>query len=121
MTALWPLKEALFTAYDRALRQRNRLLKEWEGPGTPQGMDAWDEALVTAGAALVRARTEAVSHVAPFAAEEFKALAGYDLIAAYAPNVTSADPGAATEGVEDAFRARISERRHDELARRTSI
>ena len=32
--ALWPLKEGLFPAYDRALRQRNRLLKEWDGPGT---------------------------------------------------------------------------------------
>ena len=35
VTALWPLKEGLFTAYDRALRQRNRLLKEWEGSGEP--------------------------------------------------------------------------------------
>ena len=40
--ALWPLKEGLFTAYDRSLRQRNRLLKEWEGSGTPPGMEAWD-------------------------------------------------------------------------------
>jgi len=117
VTALWPLKEALFTAYDRALRQRNRLLKEWDGPGTPPGMEAWDDALVTAGAALVRIRTEAVERLAPFAAEEFKALAGYDLITSYTPNVTADGP----EGVEEAFRARLLERRHDELQRRTSL
>jgi DNA replication and repair protein RecF len=117
VTALWPLKEALFTAYDRALRQRNRLLKEWDGSGSPPGMDAWDEALVTAGAALIRTRTDAVACLAPFASEEFKALAGYDLIVTYAPNVTATAP----EGLEDAFRARISERRHDELQRRTSL
>jgi DNA replication and repair protein RecF len=117
VTALWPLKEALFTAYDRALRQRNRLFKEWDGPGVPPGMEAWDEALTTAGAALVRARTEAVDRLAPFASEEFKALAGYDLITAYAANVTAADP----DGVEDAFRARIADRRADELQRRTSL
>jgi DNA replication and repair protein RecF len=117
VTALWPLKEALFTAYDRALRQRNRLLKEWEGPGIPSGMDAWDEALVTAGAALIRARTEAVERLTPFASEEFKALAGYELIATYAPNVTAPAP----DDVEDAFRARIAERRQDELQRRTSL
>jgi DNA replication and repair protein RecF len=117
VTALWPLKEALFTAYDRALRQRNRLLKEWDGPGIPSGMDAWDDALVTAGTALIRTRTEAMESLAPYASEEFKALAGYDLIVTYAPNVTAEDP----EGVEDAFRARIAERRHDELQRRTSL
>ena len=33
LVALWPAKESLFTAYDRALRQRNRLLKEWDRPG----------------------------------------------------------------------------------------
>ena len=33
--ALWPLKEGAGPAYDRALRQRNRLLKEWDGRGGP--------------------------------------------------------------------------------------
>ena len=46
LTALWPLKEGLLTAYDRTLRQRNRLLKEWDGPGAPAGMEAWDEELI---------------------------------------------------------------------------
>ena len=46
VTALWPLKEGVFTAYDRALRQRNRLLKEWEGAGEPPGLAAWDEELI---------------------------------------------------------------------------
>ena len=35
VVALWPLKESLLTGYDRALRQRNRLLKEWDRPGVP--------------------------------------------------------------------------------------
>ena len=29
VVALWPLKESLIIAYDRALRQRDRLVKEW--------------------------------------------------------------------------------------------
>ena len=117
LTTLWPLKEALLTAYDRALRQRNRLFKEWDGPGIPPGIDVWDEALVTAGAALIRARTEAMQRLSPFASEEFKALAGYDLLTMYMANITAPEP----EGVEDAFRARIAERRNDELQRRTSL
>jgi DNA replication and repair protein RecF len=113
--ALWPLKESLLTGYDRALRQRNRLLKEWDRPGVPAGMEAWDAELVHAGAALTEARSAAVSQLALPASEEFEALAGYGLACTYSPNVSSDDD------LEGAFRARIEERRHDELARRTSL
>ena len=113
--ALWPLKESLITAYDRVLRQRNRLLKEWDRPGEPAELEAWDAELIEAGAALVRARAEAIELVAPHASEEFDALAGYGLLCAYAPNLW------AEQDLEGAYRSRIAERRHDELVRRTSL
>jgi DNA replication and repair protein RecF len=115
VTALWPLKESLFSAYDRALRQRNRLLKEWEGSGTPAGIEAWDQELVSAGAALIRARADAVGRLAAPAGEEFAHLAGYELACTYAPNV--ADEG----DLEGAFHARIDARRADEVVRRTTL
>ena len=37
VVAPWPLKESRIIAYDRALRQRDRLLKEWDRPGVPAG------------------------------------------------------------------------------------
>ena len=115
VTALWPVRESLFAAYDRALRQRNRLLKEWDGRGVPDGMDAWDEELVAAGSALTKARAEAVQRLAPDAGEEFTHLAGYGLACLYRPNVwDDAD-------LEGAMRARLQERRADELQRRTSL
>lgn len=113
--ALWPLKEALFTAYDRALRQRNRLLKEWDRPGVPAGMEAWDEELIAAGSALIRARADAVERLAPCASDEFVHLAGYELACMYRPNVWDAGD------LEGTYRARITERRADELQRRTSL
>jgi DNA replication and repair protein RecF len=115
VTGLWPAKESLFAAYDRALRQRNRLLKEWDAPGAPPGIDAWDEELIQAGAALVRARHDAIDRLAPHAAADFGHLAGYELSVRYQPNVWS------DADLESAFRARIAERRGDELARRTSL
>jgi DNA replication and repair protein RecF len=115
VTALWPLKEGLFSAYDRALRQRNRLLKEWEGSGEPAGLDAWDEELVHAGVALVQTRAEAVELLAPHAAEEFGHVAGYELVCTYAPNVWD------ETDLDAAFHAKIVERRHDEMQRRTTL
>jgi DNA replication and repair protein RecF len=117
LTALWPLKEGLLTTYDRTLRQRNRLLKEWTGPGAPPGLEAWDEELIAAGVALTQARHDAVERLAPHAAEEFATLAGYELLVGYQPNVW---PDAGGD-LEQAFRTRIAERRGDELARRTSL
>jgi DNA replication and repair protein RecF len=115
LVALAPPKESLLTAYDRALRQRNRLLKEWDRPGVPAGIEAWDEELVQAGAALTRARADAVRALAPHASAEFSWLAGYELACDYAPNVD------ATGDVEERFRERIAERRGDELQRRTTL
>lgn len=112
--SLWPLKESAMTAYDRTLRQRNRLIKEWEGRGAPPGLDAWDAELVQNGSALIRLRTDASERLAPPASEEYRHLAGYDLAVAYAPNVTG-------EPLEDAFEQRLAERRADELVRRTTL
>ena len=121
LIALWPLKESLLTAYDRALRQRNRLLKEWDRPGVPAGIEAWDEELVQAGAAVIRARADAVGALAPHASAAFLWLAGYELACDYAPNLAVPSADADAGSVEEAFRARIAERRSDELQRRTTL
>jgi DNA replication and repair protein RecF len=113
--ALWPLRDGLTTAYERALRQRNRLLKEWEGRGAPSELEAWDEELVRTGVPLMDARAEAIDRLSKDASSEFEVLAGYELVVEYAPNVSA--PGTR----EDAFRAQLAGRRADELVRRTSL
>jgi DNA replication and repair protein RecF len=112
--ALWPLRESAITAYDRALRQRNRLLKDWDGRGAPPGLEAWDAEIVEAGSALIRLRAEAAARLGPTAEEEYRHLAGYGLACAYAPSVSG-------EPLEEAFTKRLEERRGDELIRRTSL
>jgi len=112
--ALWPLKESAITAYERALRQRNRLLKDWEGRGAPPGLEAWDAELLETGIALMSLRAEAIARLAASAEEEYLHLAGYGLAIEYAPNVVG-------EGLERAFETRLAERRSDELVRRTTL
>ncbi len=111
---LWPLKEGAITAYERALRQRNRLLKEWEGRQAPVGIEAWDAELAARGAALTRLRASAVEALAAEAEREFEHVTGYRLEVRYEPSV-------AEEPLEERFLARLAERRADELARRTTL
>jgi DNA replication and repair protein RecF len=114
VVALWPLREGLSPAFERALRQRNRLLKEWDGGrGGPAGMDAWDEELVRTGVPVIEARGDAVARLATGASAEFEALSGYGLIVTYAPNVAGA--------TEEAFREQLAARRPDEFLRRSSL
>jgi DNA replication and repair protein RecF len=122
--SLWPIRDSLARAYDRALRQRNRLLREWEGGGAPPGLEAWDEELVATGCALTRARAEAAARVGPRAGQEFEALAAYGLEVRYAPSVDAGDPGAPLAPpapLEEAFRQRLRARREDELIRRVTL
>lgn len=112
--ALWPLREGAIGAYDRALRQRNRLLKEWEGRGAPAGLQAWDVEVARTGAALTRLRAAATEALAPGAEAAYRRVAGYGLDVRYAPSVEG-------EPLEERFLAKLAERRPDELARRTTL
>ena len=119
LATLWPLREPTVSAYERALRQRNRLLKDWEGSGPPSGLEAWDAELVEAGGTLMMARAEALDRVGPVADEEFQGLTGYGLGVRYSPSV---EPGTwAQEAVTSAFRERLAARRVDELVRRVTL
>jgi DNA replication and repair protein RecF len=114
---LWPAEEAARTAYDRALRQRNRLLKEHDGPRPPPDLEAWDTELSRHGASLTRARGEAMAAVGPRASEEFAGVTGHGLRVGYAPSVVPAGE----EELEAAMSRRLEERRDDELVRRTTL
>ncbi|HEV3474960.1 MAG TPA: DNA replication/repair protein RecF [Actinomycetota bacterium] len=115
VAALWPAEEATRTAYDRALRQRNRLLKEHEG--TPPDLEAWDAELARHGAAVTAARGRAVDRAGPRAGDEFRRVSGDDLVVGYRPSVQEEDE----EGLEAAMLRRLEERRGDELVRRVTL
>ena len=120
VATIWPSREPTAAAYEKVLRQRNRLLKEWEGRGEPPDLAAWDEELVAAGSALTAARGEAVERLSPLANEEFRSLTGYGVEATYAPSVQT-EGGRGVDELQVAFRARLAERRGDELVRRVTL
>jgi DNA replication and repair protein RecF len=115
VVALWPAEEAARRSYDRALRQRNRLLKEHEDPGVPPGLEAWNAELAGHGAAVTVARSRALSMVGPRADNAFRLVTGSPLRVAYRPSVE------ADGDVEGRFLERLAARLDDELVRRTTL
>lgn len=120
LVQLHPRYHAAIREYERALRQRNTLLREAEGR-IPAGIEAWDEALATPGGILSAGRAEAIAALSPAADTSFAAVGGSTRLAvAYAPNVAPPDdptPAAWTA----AIRRRLEERRHDEVVRKTTL
>jgi DNA replication and repair protein RecF len=115
---LWPLKDGTASTYERALRQRNRLLKDWDGHGDgPAGLSGWDEEIVLHGSALTAARAEAIARIQGPASEEFDILSGEPLVVDYQPSVETVPE----EDLHQAYRRRLAERRADELIRRTTL
>ena len=114
---LWPARDGVGAAYERVLRQRNRLLKDWAGEGVPPELRAWDAELVAHGSALTELRGRAVELLRHRATEEFRGIAGPEegtLLVEYAPSVQGGR-------LEESFLDRLAERRADELIRRTTL
>ncbi len=112
--SMWPAAEAARKSYERALRQRNRLLKENDGPGEPPGLDAWDRELAAHGAAVTKVRGDAIDRVGPRASDAYQAVSGDRLTVRHVPSVEGED-------LEKTFLERLAERRRDELVRRTTL
>lgn len=121
LVQLHPRYHAVVREYERALRQRNALLRDNAGSSrAPAGLDAWDEALVGPGAELCAGRCKAVARLSPHARAAFDAVGGgAPFSVTYVPNVPSPEGGAAASVQEwaAAMRARIAARRGDELLR----
>src|SRR5438105_4607448 len=67
---LHPRYHGVIRDYERALRQRNTLLREHAaGRASVDGIEAWDEALITPGAELAAGRARAIARLAPPARE----------------------------------------------------
>jgi DNA replication and repair protein RecF len=117
---LHPRYHAVIREYERALRQRNTLLRESEGR-VPAGIEAWDEALAGPGGVLCAGRAEAIAALAPAAGEAYAAVGGSTrLSVAYGPNVAPPDVPS-PEAWTTAIRRRLEERRRDEVVRKTTL
>lgn len=127
---------AALSAYDKALSQRNALLKLLgERNGDPDQLVFWDEQITFAGALLIEARIQAVHQLEALASTTHRELTrgeealrlvyqpAYDPLPAE-PNQISLPmdaqvdrSGLSREQIESGFKERLMEIRQDEIAR----
>jgi DNA replication and repair protein RecF len=105
--------------YEKALRQRNGLLRASRGGVDPASLDTWDERLVTTGTELLDARTELVAALEPLVAEQYAVVAGDDQRVSLEPQRSidvegEDDPGTSTA---ERFLAALAGARRRELER----
>ena len=126
-----PRMAGVLADYERVLKQRNALLKtaRLARGKAIETLDVWDGHLTDLGGQLLAARLGLIADLAPHVAAAYASVAGEDAAAAglgYAATVPTAGdgsplgPGAAlptAAELTDAMRARVAERRGDELDR----
>jgi DNA replication and repair protein RecF len=112
--------------YERALKQRNALLKSAKARGVPpSALEVWDEQLVAAGAELTAARIWLVGQLRPLAAECYSAVSGSPADSAMTYRMLAwscdAEPDADPAGLAAALRSALAARRRAELERGLSL
>ncbi|MBA3431363.1 MAG: DNA replication/repair protein RecF [Actinobacteria bacterium] len=131
---LRPVRATIRRDWERILRQRNALLKSARAatPGSTRGtLEVWDESFARVGAALVRARLDALGALGPYAGKRYETVAGGGrLEITYSSEwldggwseAAIADPAAAKEAdLRRALEQALDEVRVRELERGTSL
>lgn len=129
-----PRLASVVADYERVVRQRNSLLKSARAsrlrPEQLTTLDVWDDRLIDLGTQLITARAEVVELLRPHVAQAYSAVAGDDhrtrialrlSIHGSADDAFPAEQVADPAGLAELFRARVAERRRDELDRAVTL
>ena len=111
-----PRLAGVVSDYEKALRQRNGLLRHARGSVDPASLDAWDERLIATGSELLDARTDLLEVLEPLVAEQYAVVAGDDQVVAVAPQ-RSIDQESDDGSTAERFAAALRTVRRRELER----
>ena len=109
--------------YERVVRQRNHLLRQIrDGAARVNELAFWDGELVKEGRQIVAQRLATVRMLSDGASPMYEGLSGgsEQLAMSYKPNVELPDD-VSGDGIAEALRAKLAERRRQELARGITV
>ena len=117
---LWPQAGADLSDYERALRQRNSLIKQGGRHTDIVSLDVWDDRLADAGARVLVHRRAVATELQDELMEAYQVVGGSGVLRwAYRSTWASEDASDVTALV-DALRSSLRERRHKDLEIRTT-
>jgi DNA replication and repair protein RecF len=121
LVQLHPRFHAVIREYERALRQRNALLRD-AGGREPADLAAWDEAVAEPGGELCAARADAIEALSPAASEAYRRVGEEsELAVRYLPRAAPPGENASAEAWAASIRDGLAARRAEEIARGTTL
>lgn len=122
LTMLHPRFHGTLRDYEKALRQRNRLLRAYaDGEGSLEGIEGWNETLLRLATEVCQGRARALSRLAPFAAAAYEDVAGGSFSVRYAPRCEHPGDSASVEEWRAALDRKLAERADLERIRGTTL
>ena len=117
---LWPQAGADLSDYERALRQRNSLIKQGGRHTDPVSLDVWDERLADAGARVLIHRRSVTAELQEEMMEAYHVVGGSGVLRWEYLSGWVSDGGPDLTELVEALRSSLQERRHRDLEIRTT-
>jgi len=117
---LWPQAAASQSDYDRALRQRNSLLKQGGRSTDLVSLDVWDERLAIAGAEVLQHRRSVAAGLQPHLQASYAVVGGSGELRWAYRSTWGSDGVMDSGGLTEAFITALTQRRDKELEIRTT-
>ena len=123
LVMLHPRYHQTLKTYEQVVRQRNKLLRAAaDGEGSLEGLESWDEQLLSIGAEVCAGRARAIEQLAPLAAAAYEAVGeGSAFAIGYDPRCEHPGPGVDAAGWRGVLEAKLEERRALERIRGTTL
>jgi DNA replication and repair protein RecF len=119
-TRLWPQAGADLSEFDRALRQRNSLLRQ-EGRHTdPLTLDVWDERCATSGAKVMLHRRAVATDLQPHLTDAYRVVGGTGVLRWAYRSTWGSENAFREEDLTEALRRALGERRTKDMEVRTT-
>jgi DNA replication and repair protein RecF len=119
-TRLWPQAGADLSEFDRALRQRNSLLRQEGRHADPLTLDVWDERSATAGAKVMLHRRAVATALQPHLTDAYRVVGGSGLLRWAYRSTWGSESAFSEEDLTEALRRALGERRTKDMDVRTT-
>lgn len=120
---IWPTAGGEQTDYDKALKQRNALLRNEGHAADASALDVWDEQISRVGAAIIGRRLDLIDKLTPLLSSSYEEISHTDAPISWryeAKVLGELEPGSMPQDAADRLMAGLAERRRLDMDRKVT-